>query len=425
MRRWLLVPLLFIATGVNAWTPPDYATIQLQQQARDNARETRQRERLKQARANLAVVRNRVSQDDALSRQLQAELNELQQSHRQRLATLVSERDAVTDLYTTARQTAGDLITILRNSPTAPPTPDLEQTLTELAVSSRPLDLKALGGLWESLHLTLSDTAQQKRDELSVQTAPGVLSQQLVTRIGTVLAVADDRRVIYDRVANLYRTQPSGSQVHERLVSALSNTESGVVDAPFAPGRLTAPKKNHLVASVRQSGPIGLLIVALGGIGLVVLIVRAALIYRLLRAEQDTVRGSAAKRLRSQRDSHPGETSESLAGWLNTALRREIRRVQWGHGVLSVIIGIAPLLGLLGTVTGMILTFHALRLFGTGDPVLMADGIGQALTTTMLGLSVAIPLLIGQRWLLAKSNRYIRQLDALVLSMTATARSVA
>ena len=55
---------------------------------------------------------------------------------------------------------------------------------------------------------------------------------------------------------------------------------------------------------------------------------------------------------------------------------------------------IAPLLGLLGTVTGMIQTFQAITLFGTGDPKLMAGGISQALVTTVLGLLTAVPLLL-------------------------------
>jgi biopolymer transport protein ExbB len=60
--------------------------------------------------------------------------------------------------------------------------------------------------------------------------------------------------------------------------------------------------------------------------------------------------------------------------------------------VLKIISVVAPLLGLLGTVTGMIVTFQAITLYGAGDPKLMAGGISQALVTTVLGLVVAIPM---------------------------------
>ncbi len=76
--------------------------------------------------------------------------------------------------------------------------------------------------------------------------------------------------------------------------------------------------------------------------------------------------------------------------------------------VLSII---APLLGLLGTVTGMILTFQQITLFGTGDPKMMAGGISQALVTTMIGLTVAIPLTLLHSWLRDRSKGLIQILE--------------
>ena len=65
--------------------------------------------------------------------------------------------------------------------------------------------------------------------------------------------------------------------------------------------------------------------------------------------------------------------------------------IEQGIGFIKIISVIAPLAGLLGTVTGMIVTFQMITLYGTGDPKLMAGGISQALVTTVLGLLVAIP----------------------------------
>ena len=67
--------------------------------------------------------------------------------------------------------------------------------------------------------------------------------------------------------------------------------------------------------------------------------------------------------------------------------------MDWGVSWIKFVAAVAPLLGLLGTVIGMIETFQAITLFGTGDPKQMAGGISQALITTMLGLMVAAPLL--------------------------------
>ena len=82
-----------------------------------------------------------------------------------------------------------------------------------------------------------------------------------------------------------------------------------------------------------------------------------------------------------------------------------------GLGILALLAAIAPLLGVLGTVTGIIETFQSITLFGTGDPRVMSGGISQALVTTVMGLVAAIPLLLLHSFLSTKSNRLIHILD--------------
>ena len=85
---------------------------------------------------------------------------------------------------------------------------------------------------------------------------------------------------------------------------------------------------------------------------------------------------------------------ETLELKLDDAILKEMPALEKNLSLLKLLAGVAPLMGLLGTVTGMILTFQAITLFGTGDPKLMAGGISQALMTTVLGLVVAIPILL-------------------------------
>ena len=82
-----------------------------------------------------------------------------------------------------------------------------------------------------------------------------------------------------------------------------------------------------------------------------------------------------------------------------------------GLATLAIFAAVSPLLGLLGTVTGMIETFQVITLFGAGDPRLMSGGISQALITTQLGLAVAIPLLLVHSFLQGRANTLIAQLD--------------
>ncbi|MBT8342605.1 MAG: biopolymer transporter [Desulfatitalea sp.] len=87
---------------------------------------------------------------------------------------------------------------------------------------------------------------------------------------------------------------------------------------------------------------------------------------------------------------------EEMENALQEAILKEIPPMERFLSTLGMLAAIAPLLGLLGTVTGMIDTFHIITLHGTGDARLMSGGISEALVTTMLGLSVAIPLMLSQ-----------------------------
>ena len=102
---------------------------------------------------------------------------------------------------------------------------------------------------------------------------------------------------------------------------------------------------------------------------------------------------------------------ETLSLKLDEAILREMPKLERGLITLAILAAIAPMLGLLGTVSGMIETFQSITLFGTGDPKLMSGGISQALVTTELGLAVAIPLLLIHSGLSGKSNRLVQILD--------------
>ncbi|MGD8412728.1 MAG: MotA/TolQ/ExbB proton channel family protein [Candidatus Latescibacterota bacterium] len=105
------------------------------------------------------------------------------------------------------------------------------------------------------------------------------------------------------------------------------------------------------------------------------------------------------------------EDRETLESILQEAILREMPRVERGLSVLAILGVVAPLLGLLGTVTGMIDTFRVITLFGTGDPKLMSGGISEALVTTMLGLAVAIPIMLLHTYLARRANHIIGQME--------------
>ncbi len=100
-----------------------------------------------------------------------------------------------------------------------------------------------------------------------------------------------------------------------------------------------------------------------------------------------------------------------LENALQEKILREIPRLERFLSTLGILAGIAPLLGLLGTVAGMIETFHVITYFGTGDPRMMSGGISEALVTTMLGLSAAIPLMLCHTLLTRKVDTLVSQME--------------
>jgi biopolymer transport protein ExbB len=102
---------------------------------------------------------------------------------------------------------------------------------------------------------------------------------------------------------------------------------------------------------------------------------------------------------------------ESLELHLGEAVLKETPKIQSGLSLLKIISMIAPLLGLLGTVTGMIIVFQAITIYGAGDPKAMAGGISSALVTTVLGLVVAIPTLLMHTALNGKAKKIIHILE--------------
>ena len=168
---------------------------------------------------------------------------------------------------------------------------------------------------------------------------------------------------------------------------------------------------------IRQAGPVGAVILILGVLGLlfavwkgVVLMLHGNAIKRQMgRSEADT--DNALGRVLSVYEENPGVDPETLELKLDEAILRETAPLESGLPLIKVLYVVAPLLGLLGTVVGMIQTFQQIQLFGTGDPRMMAGGISMALLTTVLGLVVAIPLTVIHSILQTRSRALVQILE--------------
>ena len=112
------------------------------------------------------------------------------------------------------------------------------------------------------------------------------------------------------------------------------------------------------------------------------------------------------------------ENRETLESILQESILKEMPKLERFLPMLNIMGAVAPLLGLLGTVTGMISTFHVITLYGTGDPRMMSGGISTALVTTMLGLAVAIPIMLLYTFLCRRVEHVIGDMEEKAVALT-------
>jgi biopolymer transport protein ExbB len=171
---------------------------------------------------------------------------------------------------------------------------------------------------------------------------------------------------------------------------------------------------------VDQGGVIGYIILGIGALGVLLTLWRVAYLgwislairRQLANIQQPSKRNPLGRvLLGAGTGGAPDSDGDVIQYRLDEAVLAEIPALERSHSLIKLLAATSPLLGLLGTVTGMILTFQAISLFGSGDPKLMAGGISQALVTTVLGLIVAIPLLFGHGLVAALARNTIQRLD--------------
>jgi biopolymer transport protein ExbB len=166
-----------------------------------------------------------------------------------------------------------------------------------------------------------------------------------------------------------------------------------------------------------QGGVVGYVISAVGVLAmliafwrLVVLSIEDMKVNAQLKSTKANTNNSLGRVLKVHED-NPSMDSETLELKLSEAILKETPRLENSLNLLKIIAAVAPLLGLLGTVTGMIITFQAITIFGAGDPKAMAGGISGALVTTVLGLVVAIPTVLLHTFVSGRAKKIIHVLD--------------
>ncbi len=426
----LLVPALLSAQEINSF---DQLLVQVKQGFASEQRINRQV--LQHASNNLNEWQQLVDDTEAklsqaviTAERLRREYDQNNSKLKQQSVELKRHLGDLDNIYSNTRQSATSLHAILKTSLVSADHPQLLQPLATLA-GKEILSEQDLGTLWQSYLEEMTAGASVSRFDATLINTSGQEETRSVVRAGPFSAVSNGAFLKYlPGAAMLVELSRQPAAQYRDTAAEL---QAGIGTHPITPldpsrGALleTLTQKADMSERVAQGGTIGQLILLLGAIGLLIVAERVVvLIYfkRQIKRQQTTPEpgpNPLGLLMRTYRENQQLD-SEHLQLKLNECLLSFVPRARRGLTTLNIIATVTPLLGLLGTVTGMIDTFQSITLFGNGDPKIMSGGISQALVTTELGLAVAIPIILLHSHLGTRSSGLLHLLQKQMVDLVA------
>ncbi len=326
------------------------------------------------------------------------------------------------ELFGVVRQVAGDAKGVLDASLVSAEKPGRGGRAGEIAQSRELPGITELKSLQLLLLEEMIDSAGVVRFDARFTDAAGVQTEGEIVRVGSFNLVHGNQFIEFQpETGDLQALPRQPASRFRNLAEAVYEAEQGTVPMAVDPtrGQLLGlfVQTPSVTERIRQGSYVGYTIIAMGLAGLGVALWRLAVLHRVRRAVLKQLRspeaddGNPLGRILKLYQVSKDKTLDALSLTLDEAIMRETPALERYQGIIKVFAALAPLLGLLGTVIGMILTFQQLTLFGTGDPKLMAGGISQALMTTVLGLVVAIPLILLHSLVTSTSRNLVEILE--------------
>ena len=361
--------------------------------------------------AILAAEKRELARQERIADQLEAEYKKNEEILRVKEEAYQKELGSLVELFGHLQSSAGEAAVQFSGSLTSPQygldRVDFLNSLTSKMSETTELPtIREIEGLWYELQREMVASGQVVSFDTTVIDVDGESSTCNVTRVGLFNAVCDGKYLEYVAATGQYAflpRQPAGR--FTKTAKSVGNADVGEqvrfgVD-PTGPtgGSLLANliQTPSLAERAAQGREVGYAIIFVGLIGIGLAFWKLWSLYVLgkaVRAQSGSktldVRNPLGRVLKVGEENFSKDI-DTLELKLAEAIMAERPSIERGIGAVRIISVVAPLAGLLGTVTGMIVTFQMITLYGTGDPKLMAGGISQALVTTVLGLLVAIP----------------------------------
>ncbi|HFG1891495.1 TPA: MotA/TolQ/ExbB proton channel family protein [Vibrio cholerae] len=366
---------------------------------------------LQAAKAELLAERNRLQKEaDQLSSQFSDNENTLARLEE----TLRLETGSLGEMFGVVRQNAKELQSELDQSVTGVEPRAHQQSIDDVVAAKTLPSMAQLRGLWQAMREEIRASGQVQTTEIQWLNGQGETQTVPALRLGSLGLISEQGYVKWDNArqqALSYQQLPSDFPTFSHIRTLV---DGDVVTMKVDPSRGVLLEQLALTPTLSQrlqaGGVIGNVILVLLGVGLIIALYRGAILATLRQKIKAQLKNpeqpgnNPLGRILAVYNKEQQRSVEALELRLLEAVVDEQNHLETGLSMLKLLAALAPMLGLLGTVTGMIETFQVITQFGNGDPKVMAGGISMALVTTVEGLIAAIPLLLAHNILSAQAE---------------------
>ena len=398
---------------------------QIKGQSQRDAITHKQREQLfsqeyKAIKSELSSSKRELKQVKAESKRLKSTFEDNEEELAELDDELKKSLGNLGEMFGVVRQVAQDVSSTRHDSLLKVELGSESKVLKRLSDSKALPSIEELEKLWFEMQNQMTKQGEVKRFKTDYVDIDGVKQSGEIGHIGPFTAFNQQGFLNFDSETGLFLEMGKQPSAASSAISFFNGSDQVFSDISIDPTRgtllsLTSQSPDYM-DRIHQGGVIGYIIImlALAGIGfsLYLLVERLTITKQVNNQLADLgnpVQANPLGRVLSVYNNEKEVSDlETLEMKLDEAVLKELPNIEKGQSVVKLLAAVAPLLGLLGTVTGMIATFQSITLFGTGDPKLMAGGISQALITTVLGLVAAIPLLFMHNIISSRSKALVQ-----------------
>jgi len=385
-------------------------------------------------RTLLGQARQELANENARSDRLRDEYDLNERALAELETTLAERMGNLGELFGVVRQASGDIQAALDDSMVTAQMIGRTQFLSDLAQRRELPTVPELRQLWSAMVTEIAESGKVEKFKATVERTSGEKLEMEVVRVGVFNAVSEGIFLDWNTSKSREFLIELARQPAARFSSMAGDLQSAspgevvAFSVDFTRGqilRAVVQSKTPIERVKEDGGVVGYVIIGVGLFGLLLCLWKGFSLYttggkmsRQLKSDTANKSNPLGRVLAVYTD-NPDSDIETLELKLDEAILRETAPIETGLSFIKVLYVVAPLLGLLGTVVGMIATFQMITLFGTGDPRMMAGGISTALVTTVLGLVVAIPLTLLHSFLQGKAKALIQTLEEQAASIIA------